>query len=85
MAQYRSPCNLDTILKANFLTKAHWAHSKQMGIQGMLSLSIADVLLETADRLKHQGKFQQRWAAMKRYQYECQAIFDRPWIKPYLK
>lgn len=34
-------------------------------------------LLETADRLKRQSKFQQRWAAMERYKYECQAVFDR--------
>ena len=34
-------------------------------------------LLGTADKLKRQGKFQQRWAAMERYKYECQAVFDR--------
>ncbi len=34
-------------------------------------------LLDTAAKLKRQGKFQQHWAAQKRYKYECQAKFDR--------
>jgi hypothetical protein len=31
-----------------------------------------------ADTLKRQRKPQQHWAAMERYKYECQAVFDRP-------
>ena len=34
-------------------------------------------LLTTANKLKRQKKFQQHWAAMERYKYECQAVFDR--------
>lgn len=35
------------------------------------------MLRETEDRLRRQGKFQQRWAVRERYQYECQSVFDR--------
>jgi len=35
------------------------------------------ILRETEDRLRRQGKFQQRWAVRERYQYECQSVFDR--------
>jgi hypothetical protein len=34
-------------------------------------------LLDSAAKLKRQGKFQQHWAATERYKYECQAVFDR--------
>ncbi len=37
-----------------------------------------NALLDKAAKLKRQRKPQQHWAAMERYKYECQALFDRP-------
>ena len=50
---------------------------KTNGDSGDTLTNHCNKLLDTAARLKRQKKFQQHWAAMQRYKYECQAVFDR--------
>jgi hypothetical protein len=50
---------------------------KTNGDSGDALTNHCNALLNNATRLKRQKKFQQHWAAMERYKYECQAVFDR--------
>ena len=50
---------------------------KTNGESGDALTDHCNALLDSAAKLKRQKKFQQHWAAMERYKYECQAVFDR--------
>lgn len=86
-AEEKQPIDLDDpkplIMQPGYHLKNGYADEttpdafKTNGDSGDALTDHCSALLDSAAKRKRQGKFQQHWAAMERYKYECQAVFDR--------